>query len=172
MAAESVLINQFVPPTFFCLYFAFTGINFSGMLHHVCDVAYGENMSGPVRTRKFWSANWLINSVWFWYKLYRWSHPIPTYRNPSTAIIIVVAFFLRWCPMKTRRPKNSKYVIFVFLKVSNRNYHRSKPLAVLSDAVRSIYIYHLLFFPFASNTLDDTAMIFNESARMVLKSKI
>ena len=125
MAAESVLINQFVPPTFFCLYFAFTGINFSGMLHHVCDVAYGENMSGPVKTRKFWSANWLINSMWFWYKLYRWSHPIPTYRNPSTAIIIVVAFFLRWYPMKIRRPKSWKYVIFVFLKVRNRNYHRS-----------------------------------------------
>ena len=35
--AWSVLINQFVPPTF-CLHFAFTGINFRGMLHHVCDV--------------------------------------------------------------------------------------------------------------------------------------
>ena len=33
----SVLINQFAPPTF-CLYIAFTGINFRGMLHHVCDV--------------------------------------------------------------------------------------------------------------------------------------
>ena len=44
----SVLINQFGPPTF-CLYFAFTGINFRGMLHHVCDVVYDENMSGPIR---------------------------------------------------------------------------------------------------------------------------
>ena len=38
-----MLINQFVPPTF-C-------INFWGMLHDVCDVAYDvaydENMSGP-----------------------------------------------------------------------------------------------------------------------------
>ena len=41
----SVLINQFVPPTF-CLWFGFTGINFRGMSHHVCDVAYDENMSG------------------------------------------------------------------------------------------------------------------------------
>ena len=33
----SVLINQFVHPTF-CLCFAFTDINFLDMLHHVCDV--------------------------------------------------------------------------------------------------------------------------------------
>ena len=33
----SVLINQFVPPTFF-LCFTFTGINFRVMLHHVCDL--------------------------------------------------------------------------------------------------------------------------------------
>ena len=38
-----MLINQFVLPTF-CLCFAFTGVNFRGMLHHVCDVAYDENM--------------------------------------------------------------------------------------------------------------------------------
>ena len=37
----SALIKQFVPPTF-CLYFPFTGINFAGMLHHVCDVGYDE----------------------------------------------------------------------------------------------------------------------------------
>ena len=53
---QSVLINQFVPPTF-CLYFAFTGINFQGILHHVCDVAYDENMNGPIRTRKCRSTN-------------------------------------------------------------------------------------------------------------------
>ena len=52
----SVLINQFVPPTF-RLCFVFTGINFRGMLHHVCDVAYDENMCGPIKTRKFRSAN-------------------------------------------------------------------------------------------------------------------
>ena len=34
----SVLTNQFVPPTF-SLCFSFAGINFLGMLHHVCDVA-------------------------------------------------------------------------------------------------------------------------------------
>ena len=33
----SVLINQFVPPTF-CLCFTFFGIIFRGMLHHVCEV--------------------------------------------------------------------------------------------------------------------------------------
>ena len=38
---KSVLINRFVPPTF-CLYFAFTGINFRGKLHYVCDVAYDK----------------------------------------------------------------------------------------------------------------------------------
>ena len=54
-----VLINQFVPPPF-CLYFAFTGINFRVMFHHVCDVVYDENMSGPIRTRKWRSTNWLI----------------------------------------------------------------------------------------------------------------
>ena len=31
------------------------------MLHHVCDVAYDENMCGPIRTRKCRSTNWLIN---------------------------------------------------------------------------------------------------------------
>ena len=34
-------VNQFMSPTF-CLCFAFTGINFLGMLHHVCDVTYDE----------------------------------------------------------------------------------------------------------------------------------
>ena len=57
----SVLINQFVPPTF-CPYFAFTAINFRGItLHHVCDVAFDENMCVPIRTRKCKSTNWLIN---------------------------------------------------------------------------------------------------------------
>ena len=56
----SVLIKQFVPQNF-CLCFTFTGINFRGMLHHVCDVAYDENMCGPIRTSKWRSANWLIN---------------------------------------------------------------------------------------------------------------
>ena len=56
----SVLINQFVPPNF-CLCFVFTGINFRGMLHHVFDVAYDENMFEPIRTRKCRSTYWLIN---------------------------------------------------------------------------------------------------------------
>ena len=46
LLSKRLLINQFVPSTF-CLCFAFTGINFRGMLHHVCDVAYDENMCGP-----------------------------------------------------------------------------------------------------------------------------
>ena len=33
----SALIIQFVSPTF-CLSFAFTSINFRGILHHVCDI--------------------------------------------------------------------------------------------------------------------------------------
>ena len=57
-----VLINQFVPLTF-CLYFAFTGINFRGMLHHVCDATYDENMCEPITTRKWRSTNWLINYI-------------------------------------------------------------------------------------------------------------
>ena len=52
----SVLINQYVPPTV-CLCFAFTGINFRGMLRHVCDAAYDENMCGPIRPRKCTSIN-------------------------------------------------------------------------------------------------------------------
>ena len=48
---RSVLINQFVLLTF-CLCFCFTGINFRGMLHHVCDVVYDKNRCGPIRTRK------------------------------------------------------------------------------------------------------------------------
>ena len=32
------------------LYFAFSGINFRDMLHHVCDMTYDENMSRPIRT--------------------------------------------------------------------------------------------------------------------------
>ena len=47
----SMLINQFVPPTF-CLGFALTGVNFRGMLFHVYVVAYDENMCGPIRTCK------------------------------------------------------------------------------------------------------------------------
>ena len=34
---KTVLINQFVSPTF-CVCFAFCGINFRGMLNHVCNV--------------------------------------------------------------------------------------------------------------------------------------
>ena len=61
----SVLINQFIPPPpNFFLYIAFTGINFRSMLHHVCDVDYEENISGPIRTRKRRSANWLINYMY------------------------------------------------------------------------------------------------------------
>ena len=48
---QNVSVNQFVPQTF-CLCFAFTGMNFGGMLHHVYDEAYDENMCGPIRTRK------------------------------------------------------------------------------------------------------------------------
>ena len=44
MAILSVLINQFVTPTF-CLCFPFTGINLPSMLHHVCDVSFNENQS-------------------------------------------------------------------------------------------------------------------------------
>ena len=58
--AKSVLINQIVSPTF-CLCFASTGINFRGMLHHVCDAAYDENVSGLIRTRICRSTNRLIN---------------------------------------------------------------------------------------------------------------
>ena len=58
----SVLINQFVLPTF-CLCFTFTGINFQGMLHRVCDVGYIENKCVPIRTRKCRSTNWLINYI-------------------------------------------------------------------------------------------------------------
>ena len=57
---KSVLINQFAPPIF-CLWFAFTGINFRGMLYLVCDVPYDENMWGPIRSRKCRSTNrWTI----------------------------------------------------------------------------------------------------------------
>ena len=59
---KSVLINRFVPPTF-CLYFAFTGINFRGMLHHVFDVAYDENVIGPIRTRKCRSTNYYMLTI-------------------------------------------------------------------------------------------------------------
>ena len=47
-----VLINQFLSPAF-CLCFALNGINFRGMLHHVCDVAYDENMCGPITTQNY-----------------------------------------------------------------------------------------------------------------------
>ena len=57
---KSVLINQFVLPTF-CLCFPFTGINFRVMLHHICDVAYDENRFGPIRTCKCRGTNGLIN---------------------------------------------------------------------------------------------------------------
>ena len=53
---QNVLINQFVPSTF-CLCFAFTGKNFRDVLHQVCEIAYDENMRGPIRTRKCRSTN-------------------------------------------------------------------------------------------------------------------
>ena len=56
----SVLINQFAPPTF-CSCFAFIGKNFWGMLHHICDMACDKNMCGPIRTCKCRSPTWLIN---------------------------------------------------------------------------------------------------------------
>ena len=31
--------------------FAFTGIKFRGMLHQVCDVAYDENLCGPIELK-------------------------------------------------------------------------------------------------------------------------
>ena len=43
-------MNQFVSSTFL-LCAAFTSINFRGMSHHVFDLAYNENMCGPIRTR-------------------------------------------------------------------------------------------------------------------------
>ena len=49
-------------PTF-CLCFAVTGLNFRGILRHVCHVAYNENMCGPIRTRKCRSTNLLINCM-------------------------------------------------------------------------------------------------------------
>ena len=35
-----------------CPQIGFIDINFRGMLHHVCDVTYNEEMCGPIRTRK------------------------------------------------------------------------------------------------------------------------
>ena len=61
----NVLIYQFVSPTF-CFCFTFTDINFRGMLHHVCDVAYDKNMCGPIKISKCSSTNWLIlYMIWF-----------------------------------------------------------------------------------------------------------
>ena len=57
-------VNQFMPPTFW-LCFAFTGIKFRGMLHHVCDVAYDENMCGPIRTLKCRRTDLLINYMYY-----------------------------------------------------------------------------------------------------------
>ena len=85
---RSMLINQFVPPTF-CPCFAFTGINFRVLLHHFCDVAYGENMCGPSRTRKCRSKNWLIS--------YKYAIP------PKSDY-----FSLFWCLLCTATPDISR----------------------------------------------------------------
>ena len=53
---QSVLISQFVLPTLF-LHFYFTGINFRGMLNHVCDVAYDQNRCRPIRNSKCMGTN-------------------------------------------------------------------------------------------------------------------
>ena len=50
--AKSVLMNQFVS-LIFCLCFVFTGIILRGMLHHVCDEAYDENV-------------WTNQNSWMW----------------------------------------------------------------------------------------------------------
>ena len=66
---QSVLIIQFVLPTFY-LCFSFTDTNFQDMtLHHICDVAYDENRCGPNRTRKCRSTNvafTYFDFVWCW----------------------------------------------------------------------------------------------------------
>ena len=61
---QSLLINQFVSPTF-CLCFALTGINFRDILHHVI---YDENICGLIRTGKCRSTNWSINYMTEFYK--------------------------------------------------------------------------------------------------------
>ena len=53
---KSVLTNHFVHPTF-CLCFDFTGLNFRGMLDHVCDLAYDKKLCKPIGTRKCRSTN-------------------------------------------------------------------------------------------------------------------
>ena len=37
---------------------------FTDMLHHVCDLAYDENMNGSIGARKCRSTNWLINYMY------------------------------------------------------------------------------------------------------------
>ena len=64
----TVLTDQVVLPTF-CLCFVFTGLNFWGMLHHVCGVSYDENLCGPIRTCKCRSTNWLINYMFNEYSI-------------------------------------------------------------------------------------------------------
>ena len=61
---QSVLINQFVSPTF-CLCFALTGINFRGILHYM---VYDENMCGLIKTPKYMSTNWSSNYTTELYK--------------------------------------------------------------------------------------------------------
>ena len=43
-------VNPFVPQRFVC--FAFTGINFRGILHRASDVPKDESRCEPIRTRK------------------------------------------------------------------------------------------------------------------------
>ena len=59
---QSVLINQFVLPTF-CLCFSFTGINIRGMLHHVYGLSMTKAGYRPIRTRTCRGTNWLINYI-------------------------------------------------------------------------------------------------------------
>ena len=59
------------------------------MLHHLCDMAYDENMWGLIRTRKCRSTNWLINYMLYSYICYIWLERIKIYTFGAKTVISI-----------------------------------------------------------------------------------
>ena len=80
------------------------------MLHHVCDVAYGENMCEPIKTRKCRNTNWLINYMHSWQEF-------------AEGVLQVVLFTVLW--FKSSMEKYCVGVLLaiweIFLHEDNRN---------------------------------------------------
>ena len=109
-------LNQFVPPPF-CLCFPFTGINFRGMLHHVCDVAYDENRFGPIRSCRRKGTNWLTNYM------------LICKRTLNQMIKLKLQIWHLFLLLWINEMAVNLYILYIFLLVSHFTFFNSKNLS-------------------------------------------